>query len=66
MQEIEQITQLLYNPLSALLLVLVTGLRGDWVFGWIYRERMAQLLESRNAWKDEAQRWRELVQGEKS
>lgn len=57
MDEVSALAEILSNPLAALALVLITGLRGDWVFGWLYREQ--QTLA--NGWKDEAEKWQKLA-----
>jgi hypothetical protein len=44
-------------PLSMLILVLVTGVRADWVFGWVYRE----LKDDRDFWRKQAQEAKEVA-----
>jgi hypothetical protein len=43
MAEIEQWLIVVNNPLATLAIIILTGMRGYWVWGWIYRERETQL-----------------------
>lgn len=62
MNGLETWIELANNPLAILVVIIATGARGIWVFGWIYRERVGDLDQRLTQAWEEAAAWRAVAE----